>query len=89
MGNSYLSPHMIQFIIYALNIEVFENYSRTMKRYNQNIMSCLPYTKPPEIFWSSIKHDNKCSKFLNIRYFPRNLKYIVPYISHIDLVNLV
>lgn len=30
MKDSYLSPHMIQFIIYALNIEVVESYSRSM-----------------------------------------------------------
>lgn len=88
MKDSYLSPHMIQFIIYALNIELVESYSRSMKLYNQNIINCFSYTKPSEIFWLSIKHGNKCS-VSECSLFPWNLKYIVPYIFHITLMNLV
>lgn len=49
MENSCLSLHIIQFIMYTLNIQELKNYSRTGKYYNQNIMSCFLCAKPPEM----------------------------------------
>ena len=52
MRNSYLSPHMIQFIIYALNNEILKNILELLVTATR-ILSCFLCTKSLEVVCSS------------------------------------